>query len=172
MNISKIFRSVVGIGAVSGIAYLAYKVGEANGEINERYREDDVENTEDNAENEFTYDEPDDGCIAPAREYTMADLEDISSFERESTNSSEFLPIESITSIPVDKAKSLLLFGITKGFITNKLVRDIFNVDFDKAAEIISEFQKNGYIGEKAGNYRYPVKVRFRDFMDLLKTER
>ena len=81
MNISKIFRSVVGIGAVSGIAYLAYKVGEANGEINERYREDDIENTEDDVEDEFTYDEPDDGCIAPAREYTMADLEDISSEE-------------------------------------------------------------------------------------------
>ena len=170
MNISKIFKTVVGIGAVSGIAYLAYKVGEANGEINERYREDDVENIEDDVEDKFTYDEPDDGCIAPAREYTMADLEDISS--EEIKNPSEFLPIGSITSIPVDKAKSLLLFGITKGFITNKLVRDIFSVDLDKAAEIISEFQKNGYIGEKAGNYRYPVKVKFRDFVDLLKTER
>ena len=168
MNISKIFKTVVGIGTVSGIAYLAYKVGEANGEINERYREDDVEHIED----KFTYDVLDDGCIAPAREYTMADLEEISSFERKSTNSSEFLPIESITSIPVEKARSLLLFGVTKGFISNKLVRDIFSVDFDKAAEIISEFQKNGYIGEKAGNYRYPVKVRFHDFVDLLKTER
>ena len=171
MNISKIFKTVVGIGAVSGIAYLAYKVGEANGEINERYREDDVEDIEDDAEDEFTYDEPDDGCIAPAREYTMADLEDISSSE-EIKNPCEFPPIESITSISVDKARSLILFGVTKGFITNKLVRDIFSVDLDKAAEIISEFQKAGYIGEKAGNYRYPVKVRFRDFVDLLKTER
>ena len=171
MNISKIFKTVVGIGAVSGVAYLAYKVGEVNGEINERYREDDVEEIEDDAENKFTYDEPDDGCIAPAREYTMADLEEISSSE-EIKNPSEFPPIESITSISVDKARSLLLFGVTKGFITNKLVRDIFSVNLDKAAEIISEFQKNGYIGEKAGNYRYPVKVRFRDFLDLLKTER
>ena len=112
-----------------------------------------------------------DGCIAPAKEYTMADLEKISSFE-EIKNPSEFQPIESITSIPVDKAKSLPLLGITKGFITNKLVRDIFNVNFEKAAEIISEFQKAGYIGEKADNYRYPVKVRFCDFLDLLKTER
>ena len=171
MNISKIFKAVVGIGAVSGVAYLAYKVGEVNGEINERYREDDVEEIEDDAENKFTYDEPDDGCIAPAREYTMADLEEISSSE-EIKNPSEFPPIESITSISVDKARSLLLLGVTKGFISNKLVRDICNVDFDKAAEIISEFQKNGYIGEKAGNYRYPVMVRFRDFVDLLKTER
>ena len=172
MKISKIIKEIMGLGIVGGTAYLAYKVGEVNGEINERYREDDIENIEDDVEDKFTYDEPDDGCIAPAREYTMADLEEISSFDRESINSSEFLPIGSITSIPVDKAKSLLLFGITKGFITNKLVRDIFNVDFEKAAEIISEFQKNGYIGEKAGNYRYPVKVRFRDFVDLLKTER
>ena len=79
----------------------------------------------------------------------MADLEEISSFERENTNSSEFLPIESITSIPVDKTRSLLLFGIIKGFITNNLVRDIFSADLDKAAEIISEFQKNGYIGKR-----------------------
>ena len=172
MKISKIIKEIMGLGIVGGTAYLAYKVSEVNGEINERYREDDIENIEDDVEDKFTYDEPDDGCIAPAREYTMADLEEISSFDRESINSSEFLPIGSITSIPVDKAKSLLLFGITKGFITNKLVRDIFNVDFEKAAEIISEFQKNGYIGEKTGNYRYPVKVRFRDFVDLLKTER
>ncbi len=34
MNISKIFKTVVGIGAVSSVAYLAYKVGEVNGEIN------------------------------------------------------------------------------------------------------------------------------------------
>ena len=172
MKISKIIKGIMGLGIVGGTAYLAYKVGEVNGEINERYREDDVENIEDDAGVKFTYDEPDDGCIAPAREYTMADLEEISSFERGNTNSYEFLPIESITSISVDKARSLILFGVTKGFITNKLVRDIFSVDLDKAAEIISEFQKNGYIGEKAGNYRYPVKVRFRDFVDLLKTER
>ena len=46
------------------------------------------------------------------------------------------------------------------------------NVDFDKAMEIIFEFQKAGYIGEKAGNYRYPVKVKFDNYVELLKAER
>ena len=46
------------------------------------------------------------------------------------------------------------------------------NVDFDKAMEIISEFQKAGYIGEKTGNYRYPVRVKFDNYVELLKAER
>ena len=173
MNISKIIKGIMGLGIVGGTAYLAYKIGEANGEINERYRDDsDIEFDEDEIRFYGNMDEPDDGCIAPAKKYAMEDLEDISLSEGEYENDSEFLPLDSITLISKNETRSLLLFGVTKGFISNKCIRDILNVDFDKAMEIISEFQKAGYIGEKAGNYRYPVKVRFDNYVELLKTDR
>ena len=174
MKISKIIKGIMGLGIVGGTAYLAYKIGEANGEINERYRDDDsdIEFDEDEIRFYGNMDEPDDGCIAPAKEYTMEDLEDISLSEEECENDSGFLPLDSITLISKKETRSLLLFGVTKGFISNKCIRDILNVDFDKAMEIISEFQKAGYIGEKAGNYRYPVKVKFDNYVEFLKAER
>ena len=171
MKISKIIKGIMGLGIVGGTAYLAYKIGEANGEINERYRDDsDIEFDEDEIRF-YGMDEPDDGCIAPAKEYTMENSEEISS-EEECENDSEFLPLDSITLISKNETRSLLLFGVTKGFVSNKCIRDILNVDFDKAMEIISEFQKAGYIGEKAGNYRYPVRVRFDNYVELLKEEK
>ena len=74
MNVKKIIKGIVGLGAVAGIAYLSYKVGESNGEINERFREkygDDEDDIDlDDDEDEFRFydnmDEPDDECLAPA----------------------------------------------------------------------------------------------------------
>ena len=73
MNVKKIIKGIVGLSAVAGIAYLSYKVGESNGEINERFREkygdeddEDIEVEEDDDYRFYdNYDEPDDGCIAP-----------------------------------------------------------------------------------------------------------
>ena len=64
MKIKKIIKGIIGIGAVGGIAYAAYKLGESNGEINERFRQkyDEEDEYEDLP---FEYTEPDDECIAP-----------------------------------------------------------------------------------------------------------
>ena len=64
MNVKKIIKGVIGLGAVSGVAYLAYKVGECNGEMNERVHA--MADVGDDDYNFSDYDEPDDGCIAPA----------------------------------------------------------------------------------------------------------
>ena len=63
MNVKKIIKGVMGIGVVGGIAYLAYKVGECNGEMNERVHT--MADVGDNDYNFSDYDEPDDGCFAP-----------------------------------------------------------------------------------------------------------
>ncbi len=90
MNAKKIIKGIVGLGIMSGAAYLAYKVGEGNGEINERFREkydDNLGGTDEDEEYRFYdhMDEPDDECLAPAssrdQRYTIKDLEDIFSFE-------------------------------------------------------------------------------------------
>lgn len=72
MNAKKFIKGIIGLGVMSGVAYLAYKVGESNGEINERFRDKyGNEDDEEEADNYYgtcfepKYDEPDDGCIAP-----------------------------------------------------------------------------------------------------------
>lgn len=65
MNVKKIIKGIMGLSAVAGIAYLSYKVGESNGEINERFREK-YGDEDDDYKFYDNYDEPDDGCIAPA----------------------------------------------------------------------------------------------------------
>ena len=182
MKISKIIKGIMGLGIVGGTAYLAYKVGEANGEINERYREDDIENTEDDVEDEFTYDEPDDGCIAPFKHHDIPKEQEKVSSEGaydenaikpetnlSSGNKRRFAPLNSLSVVPPFTAKGLLLYSIGNGYISNKYIRNYLDVDATKAAEIIADFQKAGYIGEMAGNYRCPVNLKFHELLDLIR---
>ena len=64
MNVKKIIKCVAGLGALGGIAFAAYKFGECNGEMNERVHA--MADVGDDDYNFSDYDEPDDGCIAPA----------------------------------------------------------------------------------------------------------
>lgn len=180
MNAKKIIKGIVGLGIMSGVAYLAYKVDEGNGEINERFREkydDNLGGADEDEEYQFYdhMDEPDDECLAPASRrnqgYTMKDLEDISSFEGSNPDRRrDFAPLSAIRSVPEGVAKSLLLNSVTRGFITNKCIRDTLGVDVDTADRIISEFQNAGYISsEQGGNHRFPTTITFADFVELLR---
>lgn len=75
MNAKKIIKGIVKLGVMGGIAYAAYKLGECNGEVNERMREKYGDEDEDGIgsdddEDDFrlydNMDEPDDGCLSPA----------------------------------------------------------------------------------------------------------
>ena len=75
MNAKKIIKGIVKLGVVGGIAFAAYKLGECNGEVNERMREkygdeDDDGIGSDDDEDDYRFydnmDEPDDWCLAPA----------------------------------------------------------------------------------------------------------
>ena len=73
MNAKKIIKGIVKLGAVGGIAYAAYKLGECNGEVNERMREkygdedeDGIGSDDDEEHHHMIFTEPDDGCLAPA----------------------------------------------------------------------------------------------------------
>ena len=63
MNAKKIIKVIAKLAVVSGVAFVAYKLGECNGESKERIRQkyDD--------ENDYyslsDYDEPDCGCLSP-----------------------------------------------------------------------------------------------------------
>ena len=64
MNAKKIIKAVAKLAAVSGVAFVSYKLGECNGKSKERIRQkyDD----EDDYYSLSDYDEPDCGCIKPS----------------------------------------------------------------------------------------------------------
>ena len=73
MNAKKIIKGIVKLGVVGGIAFAAYKLGECNGEVNERMREKygdedegDIGSDDDEEHHHMMFTEPDDGCLAPA----------------------------------------------------------------------------------------------------------
>lgn len=76
MKFKKIIKGIIGVGVMGSVAYLAYKIGEGNGEMNERVHamadieDGDGEYSEDDDEDHhlMVFDEPDDGCIAPVNE--------------------------------------------------------------------------------------------------------
>lgn len=140
MKAKKIIKGILGLGVVSGVAYLAYKLGEGSGEINERFREkygdNDNENYLDDDEDEQLdnyygtcfeqkYDEPDDGCVAPADRdrsaCTMEDLKEMTSVEESSSEQEHnFAPLSSITTVPAKDIRNLLLYCISRKYISNK----------------------------------------------------
>ena len=38
MNVKKIIKGIIGLGAIGGVAYAAYKLGESDGRFNEIHR--------------------------------------------------------------------------------------------------------------------------------------
>ena len=64
MKAKKIIKVIAKLAAVSGVAFVAYKLGECNGESRERIRQkyDD----EDDYYSLSAYDEPACGCIKPS----------------------------------------------------------------------------------------------------------
>ena len=70
MNVKKIIKGIIGLGAMAGVAYAAYKIGESNGKINERFREKYGDDEDDEYRFYDNMIEPDDDCLAPKKEYT------------------------------------------------------------------------------------------------------
>ena len=123
MNVKKIIKGIMGLSAVAGIAYLSYKVGESNGEVNERFREkygDDEDDIElDDDEDEFRFydnmDEPDDECLAPKKEY-------MPSFTVSMPN---FAPLDSVKDDGIsDRDMDMLIYHISLDkYTSNKQIR-------------------------------------------------
>ena len=171
MNVKKIIKSIVGLSAVAGIAYLSYKVGESNGEINERFREkygdeddEDIEVEEDDDYKFYdNYDEPDDGCIAPI---DFGKMNDAPAEKYEDT----FAPFSSVQVNGISESDFLsLLYQISaRKYISNKAIREYLDVDADKAAEVLSVLYHAGYIASETGK-RIPVRLTISDYFSLIR---
>ena len=161
MNVKKIIKGVFGLGAVAGIAYAAFKLGESNGEINERFREkygDDEDDIElDDDEDEFRFydnmDEPDDECLAPSHEATAY----------------YFVSPEKVKGMTKPQMKKVVRNILCCKYVSNKTIRDILGVDYDKAAEVLRSLEKAGLIGADNDNHKMPVFITYRDFDNLYR---
>jgi len=162
MNVKKIIKGIIGLGAIGGVAYAAYKLGECSGEVNERFREkygdDDEDSIElDDDEDEIRFydnmEEPDDECLAPAHE--SADY--------------NFVSPQKVKGVTKPQMKKVVRSILCLKYVSNKTIRDILGVDYDKAAEVLKSLENAGLIGADSGNHKMPVFLTYRDFDNLYK---
>ena len=177
MNVKKIIKGIIGLGAMGGVAYAAYKLGEKNGEVNERFRQKydedddfpdfDYDDDDDDEEldnyygscfeknndkvQKYNYVEPDDGCIAPNEDKKP----------KFTVGIYDFAPLSSIKVDGVsDDDMDMLVYHISLGkYTSNKQIRDVLEVDKDTAAKVIYALRKAGYIGKEYSNYIIPVYI-------------
>lgn len=151
MNVKKIIKGIVGLGAVAGIAYLSYKVGENNGEVNERFREKYGDDDEDEFRFYDNMDEPDDECLASKKEY-------MPSFTVSMHN---FAPLDSVKVDGIsDRDMDMLIYHISLDkYTSNKQIREWLKVDKETAAKVIAALREAEYIGEEYPNYIIPVHI-------------
>ena len=159
MNVKKIIKGIIGLGAIGGIAYAAYKLGESNGEVNERFREkygddeDDIEFSDD--EDEFRFydnmDEPDDECLAPKKE----------NMPIFTVSMHNFAPLDSVKVDGIsDRDMDMLIYHISLDkYTSNKQIREWLKVDKETAAKVIAALREAEYIGEEYPNYIIPVHI-------------
>ena len=166
MNFKKIIKGIMGVGVVGGVAYLAYKVGECNGEMNERVHslanteDDDIEIVEDDEDDEDDlrlYDnmvEPDDGCLAPAN-------------KKQDTDDFEFMPIEllNIKGVTIGQLRGLLLYLTTLKKFCKKNVKEYLGIDDDITVDTVLDlFIINGYVKRsEKDKYKYRAVTNIAD---------
>ncbi len=180
MNAKKIIKGIVGLGVMSGVAYLAYKIGESNGEINERYRDKGDEDIDiDNEEDNLSYDEPDDGCVAPSDNADCYHYESINNSNLYGDDETKltkqdvlrkYEPFESIYIAGAEQSKLrilLLHLAITKYF-TRKEVINYFGGDEDIADEVLRKYEYAGYI-KKYDKYKFRCLLTTEEYCRLVE---
>lgn len=159
MNVKKIIKGVIGLGAMGGIAYAAYKLGEKNGEVNERFRQkydvdddEELDNYYGSCFEKNNYVEPDDGCIAPVEKPKFAPLNSVH-----------------VDSVPFYELSVFLADITDMDYISNRFVRDELEVDSATADNVLNAFVDAGYIGNENGCHRYPVLLSWEEYKALRK---
>lgn len=172
MNAKKMIKGIVKLGIVSGIAYLAYKIGECNGEHNERVHQlanvDDVE-----IDDEFDFDEPDDGCISAYQDYKLMEYDkfDTIGYDENCDNGDHLytrlrnLDTKGFSTKDVIKAAFTVM---DDAYVSNKKLRDEVGISMSDAENLLDIFEAAGYVSEKDDRYRRKVYIKDMTLEDLL----
>lgn len=196
MKAKKFIKGIMGLGAMAGVAYLAFKVGESNGKINERFRQkfsdDDLRCDDDEDEFSFygTMDEPDDECLAPDDEQDADDpdedddydpLEDYRCDEwgkfgcegsdyRFTNPDLKFTRIRNLDTLEFSTAVICkALFTIMDDVIvSNVKLRNQLGYNIKDSEKLLTIFEKAGYVSEKDENNIRKVYISDMTLEDLL----
>ena len=137
MNVKKIIKGIIGLGAIGGVAYAAYKLGECSGEVNERFRE--------------KYGDEDDECLAPKKQNMPTFSVSMHNFA-----SLDSVHVDGIS----DKDMDMLVYHISLDkYTSNKQIREWLEVDRNTASKVIAALRKAGYVGDEHSNYIIPVYI-------------
>ena len=144
MKAKKIIKGIVKLTAVSGVAYLAYKVGEYNGKEQERQKH--IEDYCDFEDNIYAEGEP----YEPA------------------PSGSRFRPLTvSIDGVTNEMLNQALMLACARNSVSNKTVRERLNVDFDTAAKVLEAFEQAGYVGKENLHYIRKSNLTLSDYPEL-----
>lgn len=196
MKAKKFIKGIMGLGAMAGVAYLAFKVGESNGEINERFRQkygdDDLRFDDDEDEFSFygTMDEPDDECLAPDDEQNADDPDEDDDYDPledyrcdewgkfgcegsdyQFTNPDlKFTRIRNLDTLEFSTAVICkALFTIMDDVIvSNVKLRNQLGYNIKDSEKLLTIFEKAGYVSEKDENNIRKVYISDMTLEDLL----
>lgn len=193
MKIKKIIKGMIGLGVMGGIAYAAYKLGECNGEVNERlhqkYDEDDDEiefyDDDEQPDNyygtcfetnkeqpmKYRYDEPDDGCLAPINQQI-----DNASRSHEGNVVDAAIRFPPLSSIHIkyftaEEIESILLCLVRAHEFYKSDVKLMFDCGDIKANAICDAFLDAGYIFKKEKGRKFICNLTKKDYYRLLLAE-
>lgn len=196
MKAKKFIKGIMGLGAMAGVAYLAFKVGESNGKINERFRQkfsdDDLRCDDDEDEFSFygTMDEPDDECLAPDDEQDADDYDEDDEYDpledyrceewdkfgcegsdyRFTNPDLMFTRIRNLDTLEFSTAVICkALFTIMDDVIvSNVKLRNQLGFSIKDSEKLLTIFEKAGYVSEKDENNIRKVYISDMTLEDLL----
>ena len=175
MNVKKIIKGIIGLGAIGGVAYAAYKLGESDGRFNEIHRRMTENGDEDDEDDDYkfydNYDEPDDECLAPmngnySHEEQYPDHHGTHppiGYDENCENGDCFyvrLNAIDLDDIPTETALRALVAAKHSSYITNKAIRAATGCSYDTAERILILFEDAGYISEKNNRFRHKVYIK------------
>ena len=175
MNVKKIIKGIIGLGAIGGVAYAAYKLGESDGRFNEIHRRMTENGDEDDEDDDYkfydNYDEPDDECLAPmngnySHEEQYPDHHGAHppiGYDENCENGDCFyvrLNAIDLDDIPTETALRALVAAKHSSYITNKAIRAATGCSYDTAERILILFEDAGYISEKNNRFRHKVYIK------------
>ena len=147
MKAKKFITSIAKVTVVSGIAYLAYKLGESHGKEQEYQKH--IEEYDDFEDDIYTEGEP---------------------YEPENSEN-RFQSLDSIhvENFPKEKLSRVFLTVCVKENISNKALRDELALDFDTAEKLLEAFEQAGYVSERNSHYVRKVYVTLADYTKLCR---
>ena len=139
MKAKKILVHIAKLTAVSGLAYLTYKIGEYHGKEQEHQKQ--LADYCDFQDNIYAEGEPYEPRFKPISKH-----------------------IDGVTNEMMNQA---VMLACARNAVSNKAVRERLNIDFDTAEKVLDAFEQAGYVGEENLHHIRKSNLALSDYPEL-----